>query len=291
MGYHRTMKAPPFNYHAPTSIGAAIELLASQPNARLLAGGQSLMPMLNFRLTHPDHLIDLNRIGELAYIREAGGEVAIGAMTRQREVEFSPLVAQRLPLLAAAIRWVGHRQTRNRGTVGGSLCHLDPSAEIPAVAMALDANLTIRSPRGERTITMREFARDLMTTALEPDELLTELRLTAWPVGHGAAFVEFARRHGDFAIIAVAAMVVIEGGRIRRASITVAGVNSTALRLTEAEQALIGAAIKEAPAIGAAIAANVTAMGDATYPSWYRQKLAGSLTRRALVAAIEKGPA
>lgn len=284
------MKAPPFNYHAPRSVGDALGLLAAQPNARLLAGGQSLMPILNFRLAAPDHLIDLNRIAELAYLRASGdgSAIEIGAMTRQRDVEFSGLVAERLPLLAEAITWVGHRQTRNRGTVGGSLCHLDPSAEIPLVAAMHDATLRIASARGERTLAMSDFAREIMTTALEADELLVELRLPIWPAGHGAGFVEFARRHGDFAIVSAAALVQKDAvGRIARIALGLGGVAPTPQRLRATEAALVGAAADdEAIARAADAAGAIDAMGDATYPAWYRRKVAAAMMRRALTRAF-----
>ena len=176
------MKPAPFRYHRPAVLAEALALLAAQPNARVLAGGQSLMPMLNLRLAAPDDLIDIGRIPELAGIREHDGAIEIGAMTRQREVEQSALVRQRLPLLSQAIALVGHQQTRNWGTVGGSLCHLDPSAEIPTVALAFDATLVVQSARGRREVAMRDFAQGLMSTALAADEMLVAVRFApaAW---------------------------------------------------------------------------------------------------------------
>src|ERR1700744_4042902 len=153
------MKPASFAFHAPATLHEALGLVASLPNARVIAGGQSLMPMLNMRLVMPDHVVDLNGIADLQGIREEGGRIAIGAMTRQRELEFSPLLRQRLPLMAEALLPVGHRQTRNRGTIGGSLCHLDPSAELPTVCMAMDATaVATRSDASEREIPMRDFA-------------------------------------------------------------------------------------------------------------------------------------
>lgn len=284
------MKPPPFAYHAPRTVDAALALLADRPNARALAGGQSLMPMLNFRLAAPDDVVDLNRVEGLAGIRDAGDTIVFGAMTRQRDIEFSPLVQAKLPLLAEAIRWVGHRQTRNRGTIGGSLCHLDPSAELPTVATALDATLHIRSRAGERTLAMADFAQGMMTTALEPGELLVEIRMPVWPAGHGVGFVEFARRHGDFAVVSAATAILLDDrGRIARASLTLGGATPTPLRLAEAEKALAGQTLGAAAADAVAeIARKVDAMGDHTYPAWYRQRLAATLMKRSLAQAFER---
>ena len=167
------MKPPPFSYHDPRTIADAVGLLGSLDNAKLLAGGQSLMPMLNMRYVLPDHVIDLNRVDGLCYIRERDGALEIGAMTRQRDIEFSDLVRERCPLMHEAIRQVGHRQTRNRGTLGGSLCHLDPSAELVSVAAALDAKVAVAGTNGARSIDFSAFPVAYMTPAIEPDELLT----------------------------------------------------------------------------------------------------------------------
>lgn len=281
------MKPAPFVYHAPATLGEALDLLASQPNARPLAGGQSLMPMLNFRLAAPEHLVDLNRLPELSYIREEAGAIAIGAMTRQRDIETSDLVAKRMPLLAAAIRQVGHRQTRNRGTLGGSLAHLDPAAELPAIALAFDAEIEISSRTKRRSLRMPEFARGALTTALEHDELITGVRFRPWPEGHGHAFVEFARRHGDFAVASAAVLVLISSNRIQKASLTLGGVAPTAIRIAKAEQSLVGAE-PTADRIAEAVShcAQVEALEDPVYPAWYRQKLAVTLARRALERAL-----
>ena len=186
------MKPPAFGYHDPRSVADAIALLGTLDNAKLLAGGQSLMPMLNMRYVLPDHVIDLNRIDGLATLREDGDTLEIGAMTRQRDIEFSGVVRSRCPLLHEAILQVGHRQTRNRGTLGGSLCHLDPSAELVAVATALDAVVTLAGAKGEREVAFADFPQGYMTTALTPGELLTGVRFPLWRAGHGHAFVELA---------------------------------------------------------------------------------------------------
>jgi len=284
------MKAPPFRYHAPRTLEEALSLLASLPGPRLLAGGQSLMPMLNFRLLAPEHVVDLNRVESLSGIREADGEIVFGAMTRQREIEFSPLVEARLPLLAEAIQWVGHRQTRNRGTIGGSLCHLDPSAEQPTVAMAMDATLAIAGPGGRRELPMRDFALDLMTPALDEGEILAEVRIRPWAPGHGWAFLEFARRHGDYAIVAVAVLLELDASaRASRVSITLGGVAATPVRVPAAEARLLGSMIDaKAIADAAACCGAVDALGDPQVPAWYRQRLARTLAGRAIPAALAR---
>ena len=284
------MKPPAFAYYSPRTVNEALDLIADKENARLLAGGQSLMPMLNLRLASPDHLIDISRIPELRYIREAADSIEIGAMTLQREIEFSNVVASRLPLLAEAIRCVGHRQTRNRGTVGGSLCHLDPSAELPTVAMALDATLQVRSRRGERELPMHSFPAGLMTPSIESDELLAQVRLKPWPQGHGWAFLEFSRRHGDFAIASIAVLVTANAsGQIERASVTLGGMAYAPVRVKSAEQALVGSpgsaeAIEEA----AEACHQADALDDPHAPAWYRKRLARTLAGRAITTALKR---
>ena len=281
------MKPPPFTYHDPRTIDEAMGLLAEKENAKLLAGGQSLMPMLNFRYVLPDHVIDLNPISPLSYIEDRGDRLAIGAMTRQRDIEFADAVAKRCPLLHEAIRQVGHRQTRNRGTLGGSLSHLDPSAELPSVAMALDATVHARSRRGERDIAMADFPTGYMTPALEPDELLTGVTFPLWPAGHGHAFVEFARRHGDFAIASAAVLLDCDAsGVVRRASVTVSGVGPSPVRCREAEDMLAGEPGSENLFREAAeTCRKIDAMEDVFAAAWYRQHLAAVLSRRAIEQA------
>ncbi len=286
--YH--LKPPAFAYYSPQTISEALDLIADKENARILAGGQSLMPMLNLRLASPDHLIDLSRIPELRFIRENGDSIEIGAMTLQREIEFSALVAARLPLLAEAIRCVGHRQTRNRGTVGGSLCHLDPSAELPTVAMALDATLLIRSRKDSRELPMQSFPAGLMTPSIESDELLAQVNLKPWPTGHGWAFLEFSRRHGDFAVASIAVLLTADAsGRIERASITLGGMAYAPVRVTDAEQALLGSTCGAGTIETAAEACSRTdALDDPHAPAWYRKRLARTLAGRAITTAIKR---
>ena len=284
------MKAPAFTYHDPRSLADLKGLLGTLEIVRLLAGGQSLMPMLNMRLTTPDHLIDLNRIDALAGIELREGKLAIGAMTRQCDLEASPLVRAHCPLLTEALSHVGHRQTRNRGTFGGSLCHLDPSAELPLVAAVIDATIQIESNRGRRELPMASFPVGYLTSALEPDELMTGALLPAWPVGHGYAFVEFARRHGDFAVVAVAVLMTVDGGgRIARVAIAIGGVGLGPVRVSAAETLLTGATgAPERFDAAADLAGEIESNGDIHASPAYRQHLARVLTERALVVAYQR---
>lgn len=281
------MKPPPFSYHDPRTISDAVGLLARLENAKLLAGGQSLMPMLNMRYVLPDHIIDLNRVDGLSYIRETGGTIEFGAMTRQRDIEFSDIVKARFPIIHEAILNVGHRQTRNRGTIGGSLCHLDPSAELVTLAAAHDATVTVQGPNGTRNVAFAEFPVTFMTTALEPDELLTKVSFSSWPAGHGYGFVEFARRHGDFAIASAAALLEEDAnGKIKRASLTLGGVSAIPTRMREIEKALAGkTASEELFRELCEECRKVDAIEDVHAPASYRQHLATVMSRRALVAA------
>lgn len=284
------MKPPSFSYHDPRSVADAVGLLGSLDNAKLLAGGQSLMPMLNMRFVLPDHVIDLNRVDGLSYIREDNGALAIGAMTRQRDVEFSDTVRRRCPLMQEAIMQVGHRQTRNRGTLGGSLCHLDPAAELVAVAAALDATISVAGKNGTRRIAFADFPVAYMTPALEPDELVTGVAFPCWSERHGHAFVEFSRRHGDFAIVSAAALIEEDGaGKVTRATLTLGGMGPAPLRAGALERALIGETIDDKrlrelcePLRG------LDAVDDIHAPASYRQQLATVLSRRALLKAHER---
>ena len=209
-------------------------MLSTHENARLLAGGQSLMPMLNMRFALPDHLVDLNRIAALAGITRVDDELRIGAMTRQRDLLDSDLVRRHVPLLSEALALVGHRQTRNRGTIGGSLCHLDPAAELVAVAIGLDAVIDINGPEGPRSLPVAAFPLGYMTPAIAAEEMVTAVRIRL-PPRHGHCFVEFSRRHGDFAIVSAAAMLTLDpGGGIAAASLTLGGLGPVPLRMTQA---------------------------------------------------------
>jgi aerobic carbon-monoxide dehydrogenase medium subunit len=285
------MKPPPFDYYAPASAAEALELLSCYgADARLLAGGQSLVPLLNFRLSAPAVIVDLNRAADLAYIEEDNGRVRLGAMTRQRAIEFSPLIKSRLPLLAEATRWVGHLPTRTRGTIGGSLAHSDPAAEYPAVAAALDAELVIRGSAAERVVRAAEFFVGLMTTALQPGEMLVEVRIAAQALNSGWAFEEFSRRHGDFAIVGIAAMVAVEGDRCCSARLAACGAGPTTMRLRAAEEILEQSGLGERDIDDAAVrAAELVDPGvDLHASAEYRRHLTRVLTRRALVRAVER---
>jgi carbon-monoxide dehydrogenase medium subunit len=285
------MKPAKFDYHAPASVDEAIALLGRYGgDAKLLAGGQSLVPLLNFRLSRPPALVDLNRIAALAYIRPHDGELRLGAMTRQRTIEFSSAIAERIPLLTEATRWVGHLPIRSRGTIGGSLAHADPSAEYPAVLVALDGAVVARGPRGERVIGAGELFQTYLTTALQADEVLTEVRLPAPPAGTGYAFEEFARRHGDFALVGIAALIGRRGDRCTLARLATSGAGPVPLRLRAAEEILerdgLGdAAIKAAARRAAEL---VEPDSDIHASADYRRHLAGVLTERAIKRALTK---
>lgn len=240
------MKPAPFEYHRPDSIEEATGLLAQLEDAKVLAGGQSLVPMLSLRLAFFDHLIDISRIGGLQGVEQVGDSLRIGAGTCEAALEHDPRVAAAVPLLARATPLIGHFQIRNRGTVGGSIAHADPAAEYPAVALALDAELEAVSQQGSRVIPAAEFFTGLWSTSLEPEELLAAIRFPIWSGRCGFAVREFARRHGDFAIAgAVVAVQVDADDRIRRCNIGLLGLGSTPRRATAAEQAVIGLPIGE----------------------------------------------
>ncbi|MGC2078221.1 MAG: xanthine dehydrogenase family protein subunit M [Xanthobacteraceae bacterium] len=284
------MKPPLFSYHDPRTTADVIALLGRLENAKLLAGGQSLIPMLNMRYVLPDHLIDLNRVDGMRYIREADNAIEIGAMTLQRDIEFSEVVRKRCPLMHEAIAQVGHRQTRNRGTLGGSLCHLDPAAELVAVAAALDAEVSIAGKNGAHNIDFAKFPVAYMTPVLEPDELLTGVRFPCWRPGHGFAFVEFSRRHGDFAIISAAALIEEDqDGKLTRVSLTLGGMGPVPVRAHEVERALVGEKPEEKRLreICETLRA-LDAVDDIHAPASYRQQLATVLSRRALLKAHER---
>jgi len=286
------MKPPRFDYVLPRGVEEALSVLAQHgEEAKVLAGGQSLVPLLNFRLVRPAYLVDLNDVAGLDGIRVADGWLCIGAMTRQRAVETSALVRERCPLLAEAMPQIGHTQIRNRGTIGGSLAHGDPAAELPAVVAALGGELVLQSARGRRVLTPEQFFVGYLTTAAAPDELLVEVRLPVTPPRTGSAFLEVSRRHGDFALVGVAVTLTVdEAGVCIAGAIALTGVGPTPVVAREAARALVGvrpvpAAFEEA---GRRVAAGVTPDGDLHASSEYRQHLAGVLTRRALARAAER---
>ena len=284
------MKPPPFRYHAPRSKAEALEMLAGLEESRVLAGGQSLVPMLNFRLVAPDHLVDINRIAELGGIETIGPTLRIGAMTRQAAIETSEAVRECAPLLQAAVARVGHRPTRNRGTLGGSLCHLDPSAELVTASAALDATLICESSAGSRRIPFASWCEGYLTNALRAHEMLVAVEYPVWPRGHGYAFKEYARRAGDFAIVGVAALIAFDGdGAIERAAVAVGGCAAAPQRLSEVEHRLVrtrgdATTLREA----ARAAAAVDATSDPHVAADYRRHLAWVLTERALTEAMRR---
>lgn len=285
------MKPAAFDYHAPTTVAAAVELLGRfGGEARLLAGGQTLVPMMNFRLATPAVVVDLNRVAELDFITVADGTVRIGAMTRQRTVEFSPVVAQYLPLLAEVIRAVGHLPTRSRGTVGGSLANADSAAELPMALQVLEGEVVVAGPNGRRTIAAPDLFVDSMMTTIADDEILAEVRLPVMAPGTRFAFEEFSRRCGDFAIAAVAAAMLMDGGRCTRARLATAGVSATPSRLAEAEAILTGEILDAALIARAAAAAaqEIDPVTDRNASGAYRRHLAGALTARVIEKAAQR---
>jgi len=284
------MKPAPFRYHAPRSRTDLLQLLAELEDARLLAGGQSLVPLLNLRLAGPAHLIDLNTVSGLDEIGMDGETLRIGAMVRQRTAEQSAAIKDRCPLLAEALGYVGHQQTRNRGTVGGSLAHMDPTAELPVVASATEAILWLESVRGSRSLPFSEWSAGYLATRIAPDEVLTRIDIPCWPQGHGAAFAETTRRGEGYAVVAVAALVLCDaGGTISRAAIAIGGIGAAPVRATAAERLLIGQ--RPDNALIAAVASSATSLpaeGDVSSPSEYKQHLAGVLTGRTLRTAIHR---
>jgi carbon-monoxide dehydrogenase medium subunit len=283
------VKPVPFEYHAPTTILGAIELLCELSDARVLAGGQSLVPMLNLRAATPGHLVDLAAIPELRGIEETPTSLRIGPMTTQREIERSDLVRLFCPLLFEAIQHVGHQQTRNRGTIGGSICHLDPGAEMPVVASALEASMTITGRNGSRTLPFSEFPAGYLTTILEPDEILTGIEFAKSGRRDGSAFLEFNQRPADFAVVSVAVTITLDGSHIESARIAVGGIDYAPMRLDEAEAILAGRILDDVSIkAAAAIAAQIHCEGDEVSPAEFRQHLAGVLVGRALNIAANR---
>jgi len=287
------MKPPPFHYLAPETIAETVELLARHgAEGKVLAGGQSLMPMLNFRIARPETLIDINNVAELSYIRELEGTLHIGALTRHAELEHSALVAAGWPLLTEAMHWLAHPPIRNRGTVGGSVAHADPAAELPVALTALDARFVADSHRGRRELTPDEMFVGPLQSGLEPDELLVEIRVPGVGRPSGSAFVEHARRHGDFALGGVAAVLAREGDRCREggARIVLLGAGPGPRRVPEAE-ALLAARTVDADSAGAAGEAAARVADPPSDPhadAAHRRRLASVLTRRAVLRAWER---
>ncbi len=289
------MKPAPFEYHRPKTRAEALDLLErSGEDGRILAGGQSLVPMMALRLARPSALIDINGLAELDYVREENGRLAIGALTRQRALEKSAVLAERCPLLWEAMPLVGHIQTRNRGTIGGSLAHGDPAAELPAVALALDAEMVIAGAAGERVVAAQDFFLSAYGTALQSGEMLTEIRLSPWPRGAGWAVLEVSPHHGSFAIAGAAVRLEIDPvGRGRNVRIALFGVDHAARRAERAEKRLEGETIDEGSVAAAArqTMEEVEPYDDVQASADYRRHIAGVLVNRALKQALARAGA
>jgi len=287
------VKPAKFDYHSPATIDEALAILERyQGEARVLAGGQSLVPMMNFRIASPAAIVDLNRIPGLADIDAVDGIVRIGAMARQRRIEAAPLLRERLPLLSDAMHWVGHLPTRTRGTIGGSIAHADPSAEIPMILQALAGEVIVRSAQRERRIAAPDLFIGPLTTALASDEILTEVRFPEMPTEACYAIEEFARRKGDFAIAAIAVMLIHDGERCTTARFATGGIGPVPVRLREVEAVLEQRGLGEAALAAASdrAAELVDPMSDHNASADFRRHLTAVLTRRAVLKAIKDRP-
>jgi len=285
------VKLPDFAYEAPATLAEAVGLLGEhQDEASVLAGGQSLIPLLALRLARPAVLVDINGLDELSGVSVTDGQVAVGAMTREYVAEESAAVAERVPLLAAALPLIGHEAIRSRGTIGGSLAHADPAAELPAVARALDAEFVVRSQSGERVIPAAGWFAGYLATARRPDEILVEVRFPAAGPGTGASFEEVARRHGDFAMVGLAVSLTLAEGTVSDARLAFSGLADVPVRAEEAEARLLGQ--EPSPQLFEEAARRATAgidpPADLHGSAEYRKKVAAALVRRGLRAAADR---
>ena len=282
------MKPASFDYVSPLTVDAAIAaLVAAKGEGKVLAGGQSLLPLMNFRMTRPAVLVDLNGIQGLSYIEARGDRIAIGAMTRHRDLERSSLIASKLPVMSAAMRHVAHLAIRNRGTIGGSLSHADPAAELPMLSTFYDARISIQGPAGRRTVAAEAFFVDALTNCLEPEEIVVEVEFPV--LDHdGWAFEEVARRFGDFALASIAVSVRRERSRLKDARVAVMGVADTPLRLREAEEALVAMELDDGAPVrfSELVVAKVSPHDDLHASADYRRHLLAQLSRRALEKAL-----
>jgi carbon-monoxide dehydrogenase medium subunit len=286
------MKPPNFEYVVPRTQDEALAVLAQHGDrAKVLAGGQSLIPLLNFRLAQPEVVVDINRLSELDYVRDWDGGLALGALTRQHVVESLPVIRARCPVLAEACHLIGHLPIRHRGTIGGNLAHADPASELPALMLALDAELSLASHSDHRVLPAEQFFTGALQTALQPGEVLTEVRLPGLPPRTGGAFVEVARRSGDYALVGVAAVITLnEVGRCQRARVALCGVGPSPVRAQEAEQVLL-----DEVAGGEVLAEAARRAGNATDPpsdvhasAAFRRKLARYTARQAIELAARR---
>jgi carbon-monoxide dehydrogenase medium subunit len=287
------MKPPPFEYHAPHSVDQALELMREHASgAKILAGGQSLVPAMNFRVVQPSVLVDINRVPELSYIQEDGDVLRIGAMTRERQLEFDSLVARQIPLLAEALPFIAHPQIRNRGTIGGSLVNADPAAELPVLMLALNARLKARKLSSERWIEARDFFVGMFTTALEPDEMLLEIELPAMPMRTGWSFMEVAPRAGDYALMGVAALVTLDENRkCKEAKLVYLNAGDGPVLAQNTACILQGERVDE-PLIDFAAAlaseSEITPFGNVHASPEFQRHLAKVLTQKALRQAVQR---
>lgn len=285
------MKAAAFDYVRAGSVQEAVEALAGREGAKVLAGGQSLVPLLNMRVARPALVVDIDRLDDLSYLRRDNGQLVIGALARHRAVETSELVRQEVPLLAEALRYVGHVAVRNRGTIGGSLAHADPAAELPAVSVALDASFTVRGPGGERVVAAQDFFHGPHRTMLAADELLVAVQVPVLPAGTGFAVQELTRRSRDLALVAVFAAITLRpDGTCAQARIAVAGAGPVPLRVRAAEEMLVGQAVTDSAIadVAQAIAAATDPPEDMHAPAEYRRDMAAVLVRRAVQQAATR---
>lgn len=284
------MKSAPFEYHAAATLAEALSLKHDLGgDARVLAGGQSLMPLMHFRLATPAALVDINPVAELDYVRRANGHVVIGARTRQATMLQSEVAASAAPLLVEAVGWVGHAQIRHRGTVAGSIAHADPSAEIPAAVLALGGEIVCRSVAGERVVPVSEFFEGPFTTAVADDEILTEVRVAVWPEGTGAAWMELSRIYHGFPVVGVGALVHLSDGVVDRASVALCGMAATPVLASAVADVLAGNEPTPDVIAEAAEAAvsDLEPPGDVHGSTMYRKKVGRVYVRRALAAAVE----
>ena len=284
------MKPAPFEMHLPTSVSEVVALLDEHGDlAKPIAGGQSLVPMMSLRLASFEHLIDLNGVSELNQVSVSGDSLRIGAMVRQSTAEHDPQIVKSAPLVAKAIPHIGHFQIRNRGTVGGSIAHADPSSELPAVALALDATIEAVGPNGSREIAAKDFFVSTWETSLIDGEILTGVRFPIWSGKCGFVVEEVARRHGDFALVGVAAAVQVDGSKVTKAASALFGVGGTPVRASEAEQALIAGGISaDLDAVGKLAATNLAPSDDVHASGEYRKSVAATIVARAIAKALKE---
>lgn len=286
------MKPAPFQYHDPRTVDEVVSLLGQfGEDAKILAGGQSLVPLMNFRLARPSHLLDINKVSSLDYIREENHHLVFGALARQRTVEFSELVHQKNPLLIEACREIGHPAIRNRGTVCGSLAHADPAAEWPALALVMDATMVVRGPEGERQVPASDFLVSYFTTCLDPQEMVVEVRVPDLPKGAGSCFLEVSRRHGDFALVGAAVWLAADAnGVCTGCGIALAGAAPCAVRARAAERHLKGERLTDSlfGEVASGVPDELDPTSDLHASAAYRCEVAAEIVRRALSIARQR---